>query len=51
MNLNDGTVEAFVVENRPVLSAQYHPEAAPGPHDAAELFDSFLQTVVERVAQ
>jgi len=51
VNLNDGTVEAFVVENRPVLSAQYHPEAAPGPHDAAELFDSFLQTVVERVAK
>ncbi len=51
VNLNDGTVEAFVVENSPVLSAQYHPEAAPGPHDAAELFDSFLDTVVERVAK
>jgi carbamoyl-phosphate synthase small subunit len=45
VNLNDGTVEAFVVENRPVLSAQYHPEAAPGPHDAAELFDAFLGAV------
>ncbi len=51
LNLNDGTVEAFAVDNRPVLSAQYHPEAAPGPHDAAELFDSFLQRVVERVAR
>jgi len=50
VNLNDGTVEAFAVENRPVVSAQYHPEAAPGPHDAAELFDSFLQRVVDRVA-
>ena len=51
VNLNDGTVEAFAVENRPVLSAQYHPEAAPGPHDAAKLFDSFLESVVERVAK
>ena len=45
VNLNDGTVEAFVVKDRPVLSAQYHPEAAPGPHDAAELFDSFLEAL------
>jgi len=45
VNLNDGTVEAFVVSDRPVFSAQYHPEAAPGPHDAADLFDRFLATV------
>jgi carbamoyl-phosphate synthase small subunit len=42
VNLNDGTVEAFRVGERPVLSVQYHPEAAPGPHDAAPLFDRFL---------
>ena len=42
VNLNDGTVEAFEVAGRPVLSAQYHPEAAPGPHDAEDLFDRFL---------
>ena len=42
VNLHDGTVEAFEVADRPVLSAQYHPEAAPGPHDAWELFDRFL---------
>jgi carbamoyl-phosphate synthase small subunit len=42
LNLNDGTVEALAVEGRPVLSVQYHPEAAPGPHDAAPLFDRFL---------
>lgn len=42
VNLHDGTVEAFTVSDRPVLSTQYHPEAAPGPHDAAELFDRFL---------
>ncbi len=45
VNLNDGTVEAFAVTDRPVFSAQYHPEAAPGPHDAASLFDRFLERV------
>jgi carbamoyl-phosphate synthase small subunit len=48
VNLNDGTVEAFLVDDRPVMSAQYHPEAAPGPHDAAALFDGFLDTVAGR---
>jgi carbamoyl-phosphate synthase small subunit len=41
-NLNDGTLEAFAVLGKPVVSAQYHPEAAPGPHDASPLFDRFL---------
>ena len=50
LNLNDGTVEAFVVEGRPVFSAQYHPEAAPGPHDAAGLFDRFLDAVAASAA-
>ncbi len=45
LNLNDGTVEGFDVAGRPVYSVQYHPEAAPGPHDAAGLFDRFLQAV------
>ena len=50
INLNDGTVEALAVENRPVLSVQYHPEAAPGPHDAAPLFSRFLDSLVARDA-
>ena len=41
-NLNDGTLEGFAVHGRPVLSVQYHPEAAPGPHDASGLFGRFL---------
>ena len=45
INLNDGTVEAFSVRGRPIYSAQYHPEAAPGPHDAESLFDRFLDAV------
>ena len=48
INLNDDTVEAFVVADRPIFSAQYHPEAAPGPHDAADFFDRFLATVATR---
>jgi len=42
INLNDGTVEAFRATGRPIFSVQYHPEAAPGPHDAARLFGEFL---------
>ncbi|HKH49478.1 MAG TPA: glutamine-hydrolyzing carbamoyl-phosphate synthase small subunit [Thermoanaerobaculia bacterium] len=45
LNLNDGTVEGFAVEGRPIQSVQYHPEAAPGPHDASGLFDLFLDRV------
>ncbi|HVT58152.1 MAG TPA: glutamine-hydrolyzing carbamoyl-phosphate synthase small subunit [Thermoanaerobaculia bacterium] len=43
VNLNDGTVEGFALAGRPVYSVQYHPEAAPGPHDSAGLFDLFLR--------
>ena len=43
VNLNDGTVEAFKAIGRPIFSVQYHPEAAPGPHDAARLFGEFLE--------
>ena len=50
VNLNDGTVEAFAVEGRPVLSVQYHPEAAPGPHDSSPLFRRFLAELRARPA-
>jgi carbamoyl-phosphate synthase small subunit len=49
-NLNDGTLEAFEVAGRPIVSAQYHPEAAPGPHDANRLFDRFLAALPRRRA-
>ncbi|MFL6290444.1 MAG: glutamine-hydrolyzing carbamoyl-phosphate synthase small subunit [Thermoanaerobaculia bacterium] len=48
LNLNDGTVEGFAVTGRPVFSVQYHPEAAPGPHDAAGVFDRFLEKVCRK---
>ncbi len=43
MNVNDNTVEGFRHRTLPVLSVQYHPEAAPGPQDSAYLFDEFLK--------
>ncbi len=45
INLNDNTVEGFVHEDLPLLSVQYHPEAAPGPHDARYLFDDFKKII------
>ena len=45
VNLNDGTLEAFEVTDRPIFAHQYHPEAAPGPHDAELVFDRFLAAV------
>jgi carbamoyl-phosphate synthase small subunit len=42
VNLNDNTVEGMKLEDRPVFSVQYHPEASPGPHDADYLFGRFV---------
>jgi carbamoyl-phosphate synthase small subunit len=41
VNLNDGVVEGLRLLDQPAFSVQYHPEAAPGPHDAAGLFEKF----------
>ncbi|MGW8267321.1 MAG: glutamine-hydrolyzing carbamoyl-phosphate synthase small subunit [Longimicrobiales bacterium] len=43
VNLYDGTVEGVSHRTRPVFSVQYHPEAAPGPHDSRYLFDQFVR--------
>ena len=49
-SLNDGSVEGIRCEARHCFSVQYHPEAAPGPHDATGLFDTFMDEVRARMA-
>jgi len=45
VNLYDRTVEGLVLRDVPGATAQYHPEAGPGPHDATYLFDRYLELV------
>jgi carbamoyl-phosphate synthase small subunit len=47
-SLNDGSLEGMRLRHRPVMSVQFHPEAAPGPHDAHDIFGVFFQLVRER---
>jgi carbamoyl-phosphate synthase small subunit len=50
VNLNDGVVEGLRLVGRPVFAVQYHPEAAPGPHDARGLFGEFCDLMDRRDA-
>lgn len=43
INLNDGSLEGMRHKKMPAFSVQYHPENAPGPHDAVYLFDRFIE--------
>lgn len=51
VNLYDGTCEGARHRSRPVFCVQYHPEAAPGPHDSRYLFDDFLSLLESRAAR
>ena len=48
INLNDGTVEGMRHRELPIFSVQYHPEAAPGPHDATYFFSQFADLIEKR---
>jgi len=51
LNLNDQTVEGMRHRELPIFSVQYHPEAAPGPNDAAYFFDQFVKLIEESDAR
>ena len=44
-NANDGSIEGIRLSDIPVMSAQFHPEASPGPRDARWIFDDFMELV------
>ena len=48
VHLNDGTLAGFRHTAKPIFSVQYHPEASPGPHDSAYLFDCFVTMMQTR---
>lgn len=45
INLNDRSIEGLRLKHKQAFSVQYHPEAAPGPHDSRYLFDEFVKTI------
>ena len=51
VNLNDQTVEGLRHKREPVFCVQYHPEAAPGPHDSHYLFDDFVKLMEDLKGQ
>ncbi|MDQ2936388.1 MAG: glutamine-hydrolyzing carbamoyl-phosphate synthase small subunit [Acidobacteriota bacterium] len=50
VNLNDRCVEGMRHKTLPIISVQYHPEAAPGPHDAAHHFQRFIELMEQAAA-
>ncbi len=50
-SLNDDTIEGLDYPNRKAFSVQFHPEAAPGPHDSSDLFVKFRKLMEQHAAQ
>jgi carbamoyl-phosphate synthase small subunit len=48
VHLNDGTLAGFRHRRLPIFAVQYHPEASPGPHDSAYLFECFIEMMRTR---
>ena len=46
-NLNDQTNEGLMLRDQKILSLQFHPESAPGPHDSRYLFNTYIEMVEE----
>jgi carbamoyl-phosphate synthase small subunit len=48
-SLFDGTLQGIELTDQPAFSFQGHPEASPGPHDVAPLFEAFTQAMLQRL--
>jgi len=51
ISLFDGTNQGIHLTDKPAFSFQGHPEAAPGPHDIAPVFDHFIELIEQRKAK
>ncbi len=51
VNFNDNSIEGMKHETLPILTTQFHPEAAPGPHDSLWIFDEFIKMAGSEISK